>query len=383
MLLTIPIPPEENDPDWMEVPAPRRRAWEMLSHVTFGTYMLTCGCFGLVFLIGVFSFSADHKLNGEISTEIDEAEDWAKRANEVLNLQETFGCPMVCEMSVPCLPGIEKPVETTTPGRRLSLESDVSGSSAPARRLPPDVFDCPDGCAIPASWVNDNFCDCPEDCADEVDWTCETCGIANDENREAVDVGVGVGVGVGGALALGIGLGTGLGTGLGSGVGSSGSSAGSVAALAVLAATGSMRMRVENPSMVQNPKFADALKETIARLGGIGAAAVELIINCANARRLSTDVTERQLQQSVGICFQVQVEDSGAEELCQTLSGFDIGAVQSVLRSELLDAGIDPQEVTVTGYQASANPRSYSPLSESGGLDRSGIFVPPETVSLG
>jgi hypothetical protein len=34
----------------------------------------------------------------------------------------------VCEMSVPCLPGIEKPVETTTPGRRLSLESDVSGS---------------------------------------------------------------------------------------------------------------------------------------------------------------------------------------------------------------------------------------------------------------
>jgi hypothetical protein len=36
---------------------------------------------------------------------------------------------------------------------------------------------------------NDNFCDCPEDCADEVDWTCETCGIANDENREAVDVG--------------------------------------------------------------------------------------------------------------------------------------------------------------------------------------------------
>lgn len=79
----------------------------------------------------------------------------------------------------------------------------------------------------------------------------------------------------------------------------------------------------------------------------------------------------------------MQVEDSGAEELCQTLSGFDIGAVQSVLRSELLDAGIDPQEVTVTGYQASANPRSYSPLSESGGLDRSGIFVPPETVSLG
>ena len=36
-----------------------------------------------------------------------------------------------------------------------------------------------------------------------------------------------------------------------------------------------------------------------------------------------------------------------------------------------------------SGYQASANPRSYSPLSESGGLDRSGIFVPPETVSLG
>jgi hypothetical protein len=34
------------------------------------------------------------------------------------------------------------------------------------------------------------------------------------------------------------------------------------------------------------------------------------------------------------------------------LSGFDIGAVQSVLRSELLDAGIDPQEVTVTGAMA-------------------------------
>jgi hypothetical protein len=31
-------------------------------------YMLTCGCFGLVFLIGVFSFSADHKLNGHVAT---------------------------------------------------------------------------------------------------------------------------------------------------------------------------------------------------------------------------------------------------------------------------------------------------------------------------
>ena len=29
-----------------------------------------------------------------------------------------------CEMSVPCLPGIVKAVETTTPGRRLSLENE-------------------------------------------------------------------------------------------------------------------------------------------------------------------------------------------------------------------------------------------------------------------
>lgn len=40
------------------------------------------------------------------------------------------------------------------------------------------------------------------------------------------------------------------------------------------------------------------------------------------------------------------------QELCQTLSGLDTGAVQSVLRSELLDAGIDPQQVTVTGAAA-------------------------------
>eukprot|EP00435_Cladocopium_sp_Y103_P047327 s926_g13.t2 len=37
MLLSISIPPEEYDPDWLEVPAPRRRAWETLRSVTFGT----------------------------------------------------------------------------------------------------------------------------------------------------------------------------------------------------------------------------------------------------------------------------------------------------------------------------------------------------------
>ncbi|CAK9002612.1 unnamed protein product [Durusdinium trenchii] len=252
---------------------------------------------------------------------------------------------------------------------------------------------CPDGCEIPVQYVNDDFCDC-SNCADELDWTCGTCGAQSEED---VATGVGVGVGVGTGLALGIGLGVGLGTGLGAGTG--------VVGLAALAAQG---LRVSNGATLQDPEVVNALKETIARLSGSGVAAamVELIINCANAampadlpalpavslpdrdgtkaRRLFSRVlgaVPRLLQTTaatVGVCFQVQVSDSSAEEICQTLSGYNANTVQTVLSSELESAGIPPQAVSVIGYDATPNPRSYNPL-ESGDAS---FFRPASGISL-
>lgn len=275
----------------------------------------------------------------------------------------------------------------------------ITGSSTEGARLRlrllEDIFSCPDGCEIPLVYKNDNFCDC-SDCADEETWTCGTCGAFNEDEdqQEAQDVGIGVGVGVGTAVALGIGLGVGLGTGVGSGLSGSAGSAGSAGmanvappGFAFLMAQGKMRLKVKDRSMLTNPDFADALKETIARVSGSGvsAAMVELIINCANAmRRMLAENHLRRLQMSptVGVCFEVRVADNAAEEVCQTLSGLDANNVGSVLADELDQAGIDPSAVSVVGYDAEPNPRSYSPLQQSDVMD-GGVFVPPESVSLG
>lgn len=278
--------------------------------------------------------------------------------------------------------------------------SSTEGGRLRLRQLQ-DMFSCPDGCEIPMVYVNDNFCDC-SDCADETSWTCDTCAAVDDDEdnpQESRDVGIGVGVGVGTALALGIGLGVGLGTGVGSGIGAGGAgsagSAGSAGAMPNIAppfafflmAKGRIRLNSKDPSLLTKPDFADALKETIARLsgGGVEAAMVELIINCADAmRRMLAENHLRRLQMSatVGVCFQVRVADSAAEEVCQTLSGLDANNVGSVLSEELVDAGIDPSAVSVVGYDAEPNPRSYSPLQQSDVMD-GGVFVPPESVSLG
>ncbi|CAK9002660.1 Uncharacterized protein SCF082_LOCUS7434 [Durusdinium trenchii] len=291
-------------------------------------------------------------------------------------------------------------------GRRLSARRELD-----VRRLQ-QVFRCPDGCEIPIQYVNDDFCDC-SNCADELDWTCGTCGAAAQE-EENTATGVGVGVGVGTALALGIGLGVGLGTGVGAGAGTA-SSAGTagLVGLVALAAQGLLRLQTQNTATLQDPNVVNALKDTIARLSGSGIAAamVELIINCANAgatsdmsavpavtlpsgtgqpslrqamERPGPSATPmlrvaRRLQAMVGVCFQVQVEDSSAEEVCQTLSSYDTNTVQTVLSSELLEAGVNPEEVSVVGYDATPNPRSYNPLE---GADTN-FFAPAPGIDLG
>ncbi|CAK9059538.1 unnamed protein product [Durusdinium trenchii] len=295
-------------------------------------------------------------------------------------------------------------------GERRLQNSSLANAELSPRRMQ-EVFRCPDGCEIPALYVNDDFCDC-SNCADEVDWTCGTC---NDQEEEEVATGVGVGVGVSAGLALGIGLGVGLGTGVGA-TGTASAGVAGVVGLLALAAQGLLRLRVSSGTL-QDPDVVNALKETIARLSGSGvkAAAVELIINCVNAaapasnlpalpavtlphdgdgqsprnkpkvRRL-TGVLPRlpRLLQAlagveVGVCFQVQVADTSAEEVCQTLNGYDSATVQAVLSSELESAGVHPQEVTVIGYDASPNPRSYHALD----TDDANFFAPASGVSLG
>ncbi|CAK9002616.1 Uncharacterized protein SCF082_LOCUS7418 [Durusdinium trenchii] len=189
------------------------------------------------------------------------------------------------------------------------------------------------------------------------------------------------------------------------------------------------RLRVSNSATLQDPNFADALKdgrtafrvprfprsrwghmeETVARLSGSGVAAamVELIINCANAAAPAGMPTmpavslpyegssqpkggrggvqsrllraARRLQETVGVCFQVRVGDDAAEEVCQSLSAYDTNTVQTVLSSELLEAGINPEDVSVVGYDATPNPRSYNPLLD----DETSFFAPPSGFALG
>eukprot|EP00913_Durusdinium_trenchii_P001895 g1754.t1 len=242
---------------------------------------------------------------------------------------------------------------------------------------------CPDGCEIPIQYVNDDFCDCSS-CADEVDWTCGTCGASAEQEEETAEekeetaVGVGVGVGVSTGLALGIGLGVGLGTGIGAGTGTAGTGAAGaagVAGVAALAAQGLLRLQTQNTATLQDPnvchRASDALlsQDTIARLSGSGIAAamVELIINCANAGATSD------------MSAVPAVKLNSHQKVCQTLSSYDTNTVQTVLSSELLEAGVNPEEVSVVGYDATPNPRSYNPLE---GADTN-FFAPAPGIDLG
>lgn len=141
-----------------------------------------------------------------------------------------------------------------------------------------------------------------------------------------------------------------------------------------------MQMQVSNPSMLQNPKVTQALKEAVAELAGesVEAAMVNLIVGClAAGRRLG-----RFLAEVVGVCFEVRVEgEDVSEEICETLTGQSTATVQRVVSSQLLEAGIDPEQVSVVGYQADPNPQSYDPTLNVGG---SPSFTPGDAgISLG
>ncbi|CAJ1348343.1 unnamed protein product, partial [Effrenium voratum] len=228
------------------------------------------------------------------------------------------------------------------------------------RRLQ-ETYSCVDGCIIPISFLNNDFCDC-SNCEDEVDWTCGTCGN-QEEVRTAVGVGVGVGVGTG--IALGIGLGVGLGTGVGAGAGTGGvGGVGGIAAIAaVFAAQGTLKLEFQDPSMANDPQVTEALQEAIARLAGPGieAAMVQVIINCAQARRLAL----RLLQATVGVCFEVRVEGrSNGEDVCQRLSSYDTSTVQQVVSDELANAGVEQGQVQVVRYAAEQNPLALNPQGQ-------------------
>eukprot|EP00435_Cladocopium_sp_Y103_P028461 s729_g7.t1 len=77
------------------------------------------------------------------------------------------------------------------------------------------------------------------------------------------------------------------------------------------------------------------------------------------------------------------IVSSVPQEVCQTLSGLDANNVGSVLSEELVDAGIDPSAVSVVGYDAEPNPRSYSPLQQSDVMDGGEpLFLPPGLMFL-
>eukprot|EP00439_Symbiodinium_sp_Y106_P078225 s2345_g17.t1 len=272
-----------------------------------------------------------------------------------------------------------------TPLRRLNDE----------RRLAEDFFICPGGCVISSLYVNDDFCDCPETCQDEDSWTCATCGApapsppvtpqpeVESQALKKTSIGVGVGIGVGGGLALGLGLGIGLGTGVGTGGGVGTGSAASAAAAAVSAvaafsAEGSLKLKVDNPQILETEAFTNAIKRSIARIAGssVVPAMVELIIGCAAAsRRLALASLLRRLAETVDVCFKIGVEQEDlAEEVCDTLAGYNAATVATVISSEILDSGIDPGQVSVIGYEPNPNPRANNPNAPSDPIDTP--FVP-------
>ena len=194
-----------------------------------------------------------------------------------------------------------------------------------------------------------------------------------------LSTGIGVGIGVGGGLALGLGLGIGLGTG--AGVGTAGSAASAAAAAvsvaAAFSAQGSLKLQVEDPQLLETEAFSNAIKRSIARIAGVSVvpAMVELIIGCAAASRrlVANSRILRQLAQTVEVCFKIGIEQENlAEEVCDTLSGYNAGTVASVISSEILESGIEPGQVEVIGYEPNPNPLANNPNLPTGGA----AFVP-------
>jgi len=263
-----------------------------------------------------------------------------------------------------------------------------------------EQYTCPGtSCSFPIEYQNNDFCNCL-DCADEDSWTCDTCGVVPPtppvdgeeptQEEKNVATGIGVGVGVGTGLALGIGLGVGLGTGIGAGTGSAAGGASGAAAVAAIgaafSATGTIRVNVQDPSLLNSEAFTNAIKESIARLAGgtVVAAMVELIIGCVAGRRLWPDAEGwRRLAQAVDVCFKIGANEKDvAQELCDTISSFDVSTVQTVVQQEVRRVGLRPTDVDVIGYEPNPNPLANNPGVAPGQAPAQNFVPNPQGISL-
>ncbi|CAE7432530.1 unnamed protein product [Symbiodinium necroappetens] len=278
------------------------------------------------------------------------------------------------------------------------------------------TFTCLDGsgCEIPAIFQDDTFCDCP-DCSDESQYTCATCPTTHTQTTSSTtssvtstvtvvtstvtvvtstvtavtttstqvgpapppfippggDAALGAALGstLGAALAVTLGVGIGLSTGLG-----------------IFFAIGSFRLNVPNAGAFR--KDADAiaaLKKTVARIAGpnIDSSTIELTLPCENAkRRLDVRSALRRLDETVGVCFRIQIRgEEASTNVCERLSGFNSGSAQRILSEEL--SNLPGRSVQVVSWDAQPNPIAYNPNQNVGG-DDSGFFDPSQAgISLG
>jgi len=277
------------------------------------------------------------------------------------------------------------------------------------------TFTCLDGsgCEIPLSFQDDTFCDCP-DCSDESAFTCATCPTTHTTTSQTTtavtstntivtqtmtvvtttttatetetqvgpapppfippgggDAALGAALGstLGAALAVTLGVGIGLSTGLG-----------------IFFAIGSFRLNVPNAGAFR--KDADAiaaLKKTVARIAGpnIDSSTIELTLPCENAkRRLDVRSALRRLDETVGVCFRIQIRgEEASTNVCERLSGFGTGSAQRILSEEL--SNLPGRSVQVVSWDAQPNPIAYNPNQNVGG-DDSGLFDPSQAgISLG
>jgi len=186
------------------------------------------------------------------------------------------------------------------------------------------------------------------------------------------------------AIGIALGVGLGLTTGL----------------AAIFIATGNFVISVPNAAAFQNNTNAvDALRRTVAKLAESEESEIKLILPCDKAKRRLDEIDlaahfgfgndknlrswrfGRRLQETLGVCFEIQVEgEEASSNVCQRLSGYSSESAQRILAEELSDipgaGGVD-----VISFSASPNPIAANPNQNAGPAD---FFDPTQAgISLG